>query len=324
MTTRMNNSLTAVPGIQVGHFTHLEGGTGCTVVLCPPNTVGGVDQRGGAPGTRETDLLRPTHHVETVNAVLLSGGSAYGLAASVGVMRYLEERETGYRSGAGYIVPIVPSAILFDLTVGSSTIRPDADMGYAACKAASAEPVAQGTVGAGTGCRIGAIYGNARSTKGGIGSAALWIDDDLVVAALVAVNAVGDVLAEDGHILAGVRAAPDSGEFSGMLNALRELARVTSSPGRDNTVIGVVATNARLTKEQVNKLAQMGNSGVARTVNPAHTMYDGDTMFALATGEIEANVSVVGAFAAEAVAQAVQNAVLEATTLFDVRAVRDL
>lgn len=313
-----------MPGIRVGHATNLDAGTGCTVILCPTETVGGVDQRGGAPGTRETDLLRPTHHVETVNAVMLAGGSAYGLAASVGVMRYLEEHETGYRSGAGYLVPIVPSAILFDLTVGSSAIRPDADMGYAACEAASDLPVAQGTIGAGTGCRIGAIYGNSRSTKGGIGSAAVWIDDDLVVAALVAVNAVGDVLAQDGSILAGVRAAEDSGEFSGMLNALRDLARVTNSPGRDNTVIGVVATNARLTKDQVNKLAQMANSGVARTVNPAHTMYDGDTMFALAAGEIEANVSVVGAFAAEAVAQAIRNAVLEATSLYDVRAVRDL
>jgi len=319
-----NNTLTVVPGFRVGHATHLEGGTGCTVVLCPAGTVGGVDQRGGAPGTRETDLLRPTHHVETVNAVLLSGGSAYGLAASVGVMRYLEERETGYRSGGGYIVPIVPSAILFDLTVGSSTIRPDAGMGYTACEAASDQPVKQGTIGAGTGCRIGAIYGNPRSTKGGIGSAAVWIDKELVVAALVAVNAVGDVLAEDGHILAGVRAAEDSSEFIGMLNAMRDLARVTNAPGRDNTVIGVVATNARLTKDHANKLAQMANSGVARTINPAHTMYDGDTMFALASGEIEANVSVVGAFAAEAVAQAIRNAVLEATSLYDVRAVRDL
>lgn len=322
MTT--NNTLTVVPGIRVGHATDVEAGTGCTVVLCPTGTIGGVDQRGGAPGTRETDLLRPTHHVETVNAVLLAGGSAYGLAASTGVMRYLEEYEIGYRSGAGYIVPIVPSAILFDLAVGSSTVRPDADMGYAACKAASDQSVAQGTIGAGTGCRVGAIYGNSRSTKGGIGSAAMWLDDELVVAALVAVNAVGDVLREDGRILAGVRAAADSSEFTGMLNALRDLARVTNSPGRDNTVIGVVATNARLTKEQTNKLAQMANTGVARTINPAHTMYDGDTMFALATGQIDANVSVVGAFAAEAVAQAIRNAVLEATSLYDVRALRDL
>jgi L-aminopeptidase/D-esterase-like protein len=320
-----NNTLTAIDGIRVGHFTHLEGGTGCTVVLCPDGTIGGVDQRGGAPGTRETDLLRPTHHVDMVNAILLSGGSAFGLAAADGVVRFLEERGIGYMSGTGYIVPIVAAAILFDLPVGRQGIRPDAAMGYAACVSASDEPVAQGSVGAGTGCRVGAMYGNERATKGGVGSACLHIDDELIVAALVAVNPVGDVLDEQGQIMAGLRESPQSSRFVGMLNALREVARATKRPlNRENTVIGVAATNARLSKDEVNKLAQMANNGVARTINPAHTMFDGDTMFALATGEIPANVSVIGAFAAEAVSQAIRNAVEQAATVGGVPALADL
>ena len=318
-----NNTITAVPGIQVGHATNLNGGTGCTVVLCPPGTVGGVDQRGGAPGTRETDLLRPLHHVSEVNAIVLSGGSAFGLAAADGAVRYLDERGIGYRSGTGYIVPVVSAAIVFDLPVGEQGIRPDAEMGYAACEAATAEPVAQGTVGAGTGCRVGAMLGNAQATKGGVGTACIEIDEELRVAALVVVNAVGDVLDERGQILAGLRAAPDSREFVGMLNAFQNIARVTQPPGRENTVIGVVATNAQLTKEQTNKVAQMANAGLARAVNPAHTMFDGDTLFALATGDIPANVNTIGAFAAEAVSQAIRNAVREATSLHDVLALRD-
>ncbi len=324
MTTKTNNTLTAVPGIRVGHATNLDGGTGCTVILCPPGTVGGVDQRGGAPGTRETDLLRPTHHVEEVNAVLLAGGSAFGLAAADGVMRYLEERGQGYRSGAGYIVPIVSAAILFDLPVGEPGIRPDAAMGYAACNAASDAPVDQGTVGAGTGCRIGAMLGNPQATKGGIGSACVEIDDELKVAALVAVNAFGDVIDSSGQIMAGLRAAPDSREFLGMLAMFRGMARMPRQPQRENTVIGVVATNARLSKDHVNKVAAMASAGLARAINPAHTMFDGDTLFALATGAVEADVSAVGAFAAQAVTDAIRNAVLSATSLGELRAIRDL
>jgi L-aminopeptidase/D-esterase-like protein len=313
----MNNTLTAVPGIRVGHFTHLEAGTGCTVVICPEGTVGGVEQRGGAPGTRETDLLRASHLVETVNA-------AYGLASADGVMRWCEEHHIGYQSRAGFLVPIVPAAIVMDLPVGRSDIRPDAAMGYAACEAATTDSVQQGTVGAGTGCRVGAMHGNTRACKGGIGSAAVQIDDELVVAALVAVNAVGDVLDEQGNILAGLRETPESNQFTGMLNALRGLARAARPVNpRENTVIGVVATNGRLNKEEVNRLAQMADDGIARAVNPSHTLFDGDTMFALATGQIAANVNVVGAYGAEAVTQAIRNAVRMATTLFDVRAIND-
>jgi L-aminopeptidase/D-esterase-like protein len=318
----MNTTLTDVPGIRVGHYTHLPGGTGCTVVICPDGTVGGVDQRGGAPGTRETDLLHPMHRVETVNAVLLAGGSAFGLAAADGVMRYLEEHGIGYNSRAGFLVPIVPAAIVFDLPVGQPGIRPDALMGYAACEAASTDPVQQGTVGAGTGCRVGAMLGNAFATKGGVGSASVDLGDGLIVAALMVVNAVGDVIDEHGQIIAGLR-APDGKTFSNMLEALRGFARVPDPPPSENTVIGVVATNAKLTKEQVNKVAQMAQDGLARAVRPAHTMFDGDTIFALATGQIPANVNAIGAFGTEVVAQAIRTAVREATTLHDVRALKD-
>lgn len=318
----MNNTLTDVPGFKVGHATHLAGGTGCTVVLCPPDTVGGVDQRGGGPGTRETDLLRPTRGMEQVNAVLLAGGSAFGLAAADGVMRYLEERRIGYMTNAGFIVPIVPAAIIFDLGVGEPGIRPDAAMAYAACEVATPGPVQQGTVGAGTGGRIGAMRGNDYATKGGVGSASIDLGDGLIVAALAVVNAVGDVVDEHGEIIAGLRRLDGSG-FEGMLNALKGIARLEQPPSRENTVIGVVATNARLSKAHVNKVAQMAQNGIAQAVRPAHTMYDGDTIFALATGQIPANTSVIGAFAAEVTAQAIRNAVYNATTLHGIRAARD-
>jgi L-aminopeptidase/D-esterase-like protein len=337
-----NGTLTDVPGIRVGHATDLHNITGCTAILCPDGTVGGVDQRGGAPGTRETDLLRPTHLVSTVNAVVLAGGSAYGLAAADGAMRWCEAHDVGYRSRGGFLVPIVPSAILMDLAIGNAAVRPDAAMGYAACEAAGSAAVAQGCVGAGTGCRIGPMRGNAYATKGGIGSASLALDDELVVAALIAVNAVGDVVDERGQIIAGVR--NDDGTFIGALNALRANARrAPASPngaspqdrpherppsaqddgGRENTVIGVVATNARLTKDEANKVAQMAQNGVAQAVRPAHTLWDGDTLFTLATGQIEADASTIGAFAAEVVAQAIRNAVYAAISMGGVRAARD-
>lgn len=321
----MNNTLTDVPGIRVGHMTHLEGATGCTVILCPEGTVGGVDQRGGAPGTRETDLLRPMHLVNTVTAVVLSGGSAYGLATADGVMRWLEEHNLGYKSSAGFLVPIVSAAILMDLGIGKVGIRPDAAMGYAACEAASDAPVEQGCVGAGTGCRIGAMLGNEYATKGGIGSASVELVDGLVVAALCAVNCVGDVVDESGEIIAGLRQPPDGNTFQGMMNVMKNIAHMEAPPPRSdsNTIIGVVATNAKLNKEQVNKVAQMAHDGLAQAVRPAHTMWDGDTLFALATGEKPANVTAIGAYAAEMVAQAIRSAACAAVTLGGVRSLKD-
>lgn len=314
------NTLIDVPGFKVGHATNREAATGCTVVVCPPGTVGGVAVRGGAPGTRETDLLQPHNHVAEVSAVVLSGGSAYGLAAADGVMRYLAERGLGYRSGTGFLVPIVPAAILFDLGIGDSTVRPDSAMGYAACETASDTTPAQGCVGAGTGAMVGAMRGKAFATKGGIGSASIDLGRGLFVAALVAVNAVGDVLDEDGTILAGVRG--DDGHMLGMMSVLRNMAhqpRPAADP-RENTVIGIVATNAKMTKAQAKRMAITAHDGIARAVQPAHTDYDGDTIFSLASGEIEANSFVIGAFAAEVVTAAIRNGVRHATTLDGVRA----
>jgi L-aminopeptidase/D-esterase-like protein len=309
-----NQTLTALEGLHVGHAHNLDGPTGCTVVLCPPNTVGGVDQRGGAPGTRETDLLRPMHMVEHVHAVVLAGGSAYGLDAASGVMRYLEEQGIGFPVGVG-IVPIVPAAIIFDLDVGDPHIRPDAAMGYAACQAATSQPVAEGCVGAGAGAKVGMLAGREFACKGGIGSAMIDLGDGLLVGALFVVNALGDVIGADGQILAGTRQPPEGDRFADSMRILPMLARL-STGGPGHTVIGVVATNAQLTKEEINKIAQMAQDGLARAVRPAHTMMDGDTIFALATGTAgRANVSVIGAFAAEMSAQAIRRAVQAATSL---------
>ena len=320
----MNDTLTRISGIKVGHYTALDAATGCSVILCPPGTVGAVDVRGGAPGTRETDLLQAHNLVAEVTAVSLSGGSAYGLATADGVMRWHSERGLGYGSRSGAVVPIVPAAILFDLTVGRPGIRPDAAAGYKACKAASAAPVAMGSLGAGTGARIAAIAGDERASKGGIGSAATVVPNGVVVAALMAVNAVGNVIGEDGKILAGLR----SREGAGFVSVLDEMARMSAAgdgpASRENTVIGVVATNGRLNKAQAQKVAQMAHDGIARAINPAHTMYDGDAIFALATGEVAADTTIVGAFAAEMVASAVRRAASRATSLAGIRAAADL
>lgn len=318
-TMTKNNTLTAVPGMRVGQITDLDAATGCTVIICPPDTIAGVDVRGGAPGTRETDLLDPTRNVQIANAILLAGGSAYGLAAANGVMQYLEEQGIGYNTRTGHLVPIVPAAIIFDLAIGDGNRRPDAAMGYAACEQASSEPVAQGSVGAGTGARIAALFGNSRATKGGVGSAAIELGGGLVVAALVVVNAVGEVVDENGVILAGLRG--DAGGFINLLEAMQMVMGGSIPPASgENTVIGVVATNARLNKVAAAKVAQMAHDGLARAVRPSHTMFDGDTFFALATGEIDADVTLVGAFGAEAVSQAIRNAVRFASSLADVRA----
>ncbi len=302
----MNDTITAVPGISVGHATDEAGLTGCTVVLCEEGAVGGVDQRGGAPGTRETDLLRPMHLVQKVHAVMLTGGSAFGLAAADGAVRYLTERGVGYKTGS-VRVPIVPAAVLFDLAVGNANARPDAEMGYRACLVASTESVAQGNVGAGTGCSAGKLLGAGRATKTGLGSAAVDLGGGLVVAALIAVNPFGDVVDAEGRIIAGTRPFRGSG-FAGSLAVLRGVTGRLAMRVAGATVIGVVVTNARLTKEQINKVAQMGQDGLARAIRPAHTMFDGDTLFALATGKVSASPTLVGAYAAEVVVQAIVRA----------------
>ena len=303
-------SICSITGIQVGHAQDLDALTGCTVVLCEAGATGGVDQRGGAPGTRETDALYPLHLVQKVHAIVLSGGSAFGLDAASGAVRYLEERGVGFDVGVAR-VPIVPSAILFDLGLGRADLRPDAVMGYQACLNASSAPPAEGNCGAGTGATVGKILGMQQAMKSGTGSACLDLGDGLLVGALVAVNAFGDILdPSSGQIIAGARSSGAAG-FADTLQVMKAAAKKLRAgfSRSESTVIGVVATNALLTKEGTNKVAQMAHDGLARTVRPAHTMLDGDTIFCLATGEIEADVNLVGAYAAEAFAQAILRAV---------------
>lgn len=324
----MNATLTAIPGLKVGHWTNLDAGTGCTVVLCPQGAVAGVDIRGGAPGTRETALLSPSCAVDRVHAVLLSGGSAYGLSAADGVMRWLEERGYGFDVGVAK-VPIVPAAILFDLPVARADVRPDAAAGYAACEAATDAPVAQGNVGAGTGASCGKAFGFALATKAGLGSAAIYLERGVIVAALVAVNAFGDVLdPRTGRIIAGARRSDGSG-FADTLAYLTRtdgltIARLAEQQRVQNTTLAVVATNAALPKHHMTRVAQMAHDGLARVIRPIHTMLDGDTIFALSLGELSADVSVIGALAADAVAQAVINAVMAAAPLGGLPCARDL
>jgi len=308
-------SLVDVAGLAVGHATAAGRSTGCTVVLCPDGAVCGAAVRGGAPGTRETDLLRPENTVQQVHAVLLTGGSAFGLDAAGGVMRWLDERGHGLPVGPAH-VPIVPAAVLFDLWLGDARIRPDAATGYAACEAASRDAPAQGNVGAGLGATVGKLFGISRAMKGGIGTACVQVGG-LRVAALVAVNAIGDVLDEQGQVLAGAR-SPDGASLqhsTASLLAGHGPAHVMAGMA---TTIGVVATDAQLSKAQATQLASQAHHGLSRTVSPI-TVNDGDAFFALATGQAgrSGDLGALGAMAAEAVARAIRNAVRAARALND-------
>jgi L-aminopeptidase/D-esterase-like protein len=298
--------LTDVPGVTVGHFTDTRRPTGCTVVLAEDGATCGVDVRGGAPGTRETELLDPVDMVPVVHGILLSGGSAFGLDAASGVMRHLEERGRGFAAGRAR-VPIVPAAILFDLAVGDGRIRPDAAAGYAAARAATSGPVAEGSVGAGAGATVGKLWGMEHAMKGGVGSASIRLPDGLVVAALVAVNAVGDVVdPADGRLVAGARTR--EGRLRGSLRALLA-GEIPPALAGSNTTLGVVATNASLTKAQATRVATMAHDGLARAIQPVHTPWDGDTVFALGTGPRNASELLVGALAAEVTSRAILRAV---------------
>ena len=319
-------SITDVKGIKVGHHTLKTRPTGCTVILCENGAVAGVDVRGSAPGTRETDLLNPINSVQEVQAIMLSGGSAYGLDTAQGAMRYLEGIGKGYKIGAG-VVPIVPAAILMDLGVGGDfKIRPTAEHGYQACLAATNGPVAQGNVGAGAGATIGKMFGPGTSMKAGIGSASIKVGDTgIVVGAIVAVNAVGDVVnPKTGKIVAGSRPATGKGFRDSMAEIMKGTRVVVT--GGENTTIGVVATNAAMEKVQVSKVASMAHDGFARAINPVHTPSDGDTIFALATGAlkgVKVNHGMIGALAAEAMAQAIVRAVTAAESIEGWPAYRD-
>ena len=308
----IHDDITDIPGIRVGHDTNLEAGTGCTVILCDTPAIGGVDVRGGAPATRETDLLRPLHLVERVNAILLTGGSAFGLDAAAGVMRYLEERNVGHDTFVAR-VPIVPAAAIFDLAFASASIRPDAASGYRACENATDGPVAQGNVGAGTGATCNKIHGPLFVLKGGLGSASTQLPDGTLVGAIVVVNASGDVI------------NPETQQpFGRGQQADQDIPRNPFG----NTTIAVVATSAFLTKEAANKVAQMAQNGLAQAIRPAHTMFDGDTVFALALGQPPATAgdgaaqalqtSLIGAAAASTLARAIVKAILSATSLHGV------
>ncbi len=312
----MNNTLTAIPGIQVGHWTNLDAATGCTVILCPEGATAGVDVRGGAPGTRETDLLAPTCMVEKIHALYLGGGSAFGLAGADGVMRWLEERGFGFDVRVAK-VPIVPGAILFDLALGDATIRPTAADGYAACEAASATAVAEGNIGAATGATVGKVLGFPFAMKGGLGTACRRIGNK-IIAALVAVNAAGDIIdPATGQIVAGAR-QPDGAGFADATQVLTETLQQNPQGwgNQTNTTLAVVATNIALTKVGATKVAQMAHDGLARSIRPVHTAVDGDIVFALSLGQETGDASLVGAVAAEVLAEAVVRAVRAAESLF--------
>src|SRR5687767_11407368 len=325
-----SKGLTEVEGIKVGHFTLSERPTGCTVIIVDGDgAAGGVSQRGGAPGTRETDLLDPLNLVDKVNAIVLSGGSAFGLEASQGVVRYLEERKVGWNVGTAGVVPIVPAAIIFDLGFGGDPkIRPTAECGYTAAGLASEAAVAEGNVGAGAGATLGKLAGRDRSMKGGLGTAAIRMPNGLIVAAIVAVNAVGDVVdPSTGQVVAGVR-TDDGKSLADARKLLRDgsLMKAVTPRAAGNTTVAVVATNARLTKTEANRVALMADDGMARAITPSHTIGDGDTVFALATGRWtgQADASIVGALAADVLAEAIVRAAALTQGLGGLPAARDL
>jgi L-aminopeptidase/D-esterase-like protein len=315
----MHGSITDVPGIRVGHYTDLVAATGCTVVLCEKGAIAGVEVRGAAPGTRETDLLRPLHLVQQVHAVLLAGGSAFGLDAAGGVMKYLEEQGSGFDTGVAR-VPIVPAAVLFDLAIGDASIRPDAQAGYEACLCATSGPVEEGNVGVGTGATVGKLLGPTQAMKGGLGAASQTVGNDVLVGAVMAVNALGDVVDwRSGEIVAGAR-KPGGGYLNSAQAIKGDLANTALA--FTNTTIGVVATNARLSKEDANKVAQLAYNGFAYAIRPA-SLLDGDTLFVLSTGDRSGDLSAIGAAAAEVVAEAIVRAVTHAESLHGIPAHTD-
>jgi len=318
----LKDAIIDVPGIKVGHSQDLKAGTGCTVIICEKGAVAGVDVRGGAPGTRETDLLNPVNLVDKAHAIYLSGGSAFGLDGASGVMKYLEEKGIGLDVVLTK-VPIVPGAVLFDLDVGDYRVRPDAKMGYEACLKASDKEVRQGNIGAGTGATVGKIFGGLRCMKSGLGTAS-FKSQELIVGAIVAVNCLGDVIdPESGKIIAGVL-SKNKKEFANTMSFLKNFPQRIKSSFSKNTTIGVVASNAKLTKAGATKVAMMAQDGYARTISPAHTMFDGDAIFCMATGEVGGGANVVGAIAAEVMARAIVKAVKSAESLYGLVCHKDL
>lgn len=314
-------SITDIMGIKIGHAQSLEGGTGCTVILCEDGAYAGVDVRGGGPASRETELLKPVNMVEQIHAVMLSGGSAYGLDAGSGAMQYLEEKGKGFDVGVG-VVPIVCGASLFDLVVGDPKCRPDKAMGYEACLNASSEKPQEGNIGAGTGATVGKFLGMDYMMKSGLGTYGLQIGD-LLIGAIVAVNALGDVIDVDsGKRLAGILNKEKTAIYDTEKTMYEEYDK-NRNVFSGNTTIGCIVTNAKLTKTQANKIASIAHNGFARTIRPVHTMADGDTIFVLATGEAEVMPDAVGALSAEVMAKAVNRAVMAAEPAYGLKCARD-
>jgi L-aminopeptidase/D-esterase-like protein len=318
----MFNAITDIEGIKVGHASDFKGYTGCTVILCEKGAVCGIDVRGSASGTRQTDALNVSHIVEEIHGILLAGGSSFGLDAASGVVRYLEERNVGFDVGVARI-PIVPSAVIFDLGLGNPKARPTPDMGYEACMKAGDE-VEEGSVGAGTGATVGKIFESSRAMKGGLGTSSLAMPDGLKVAALVVVNAFGDIIDNvTGKIIVGLRKSEDSSEFANTSKQIKEGA-VKKQFGIVNTTLGVVATNATFNKREITKIAQMAQGGLIKTISPVHTTFDGDLVFALATGELEADINKVGVLAEFVLAEAIKRAVKKADGFGIIPAFRDI
>ena len=316
----MYNNLLDVKGLKIGQIEDIDGLTGCTVVICEEGAVCGVDVRGGGPGTRETDLLNPINMIQKVHAVVLSGGSAFGLESTCGVSRYLEEHNIGFDVGVAN-VPIVVGAVLFDLAIGNPKARPDIDMGYRACELASDTVLNQGNFGAGCGATVGKIRGIEYAMKGGIGSHSIKLPNGLVVSALVAVNAFGDVY-ENGKVIAGTM----DDEKKNILNSYELMKNGFNKGGFsiDNTTIGIVATNAKLDKAQCKKVSQMSHNGYAKAIFPIHTPHDGDTIFTISTGEIEADITLLGSLATEAVEKSIINAIKKADSIGKITSYKDI
>ena len=321
----LNDTLTAIQGIRVGHAVLPNGCSGCTVVLPDNGAASGVDVRGGAPGTYGTDALNPVNLVETVHGIFFSGGSAFGLSVADGVRDYLVEGSKGFATAYG-VVPIVAGAIIFDLPLNRSGRLPDRELGYAACSNATSDPVEEGCAGAGAGATVGKIFGESRSMKAGLGSVCIEGARGLKVGALVVVNALGNIVdPSSGRALAGCRKSETSGEIVDADAQMEHLPGLMGFSEPNATVVGCVATNMKLSKTQLTKVAQMSHDGLARTIYPAHTMLDGDTMFALSCGGLEGvDLTIVGALAARAVAQAVLRAVLKARSIPPYPAASDL
>lgn len=323
MPQEIPGGLTRISGFAVGHASDFDNITGCTVILCPPDTLGSIDIRGSAAGTRQIDALLSYHIVNEIQAVLLSGGSAFGLDAGGGVMEFLEERGRGF-DVCVTIVPTAPTAVIFDLALGDCRVRPDKAMGYAACVQADTGPVPEGSVGVGTGASVGKLYGINQAMKGGLGSVCLAGSNGLLVGALVVVNAFGDVRDyATGKIIAGARVAAGSHDFADTAAQIRQQGIIRQPYSHPNTTLGVIATNARLTREQAQKVAQMGHNGLARSITPIHTLFDGDMIFVLSKADLDADLHVIGLLGEEALRLAVDRAIKTAHGLGGLPAYRD-